>query len=81
MNGKDIFWASCYKQCILHVIDILNANNHFMSIDELHAQYCVSANFLLALQIRQALPYNLRQYLKHSNVYDNKEPQILLKFK
>jgi len=81
VNGKDIFWASWYKQGILYVKDILNVNNHFMSADELNAQYGVAANFLSALQIRQALPYDWRQYLKHLNVYDNTEPQILLKFK
>ena len=81
VNGKDIFWANWYKKGILYVKDILNANNHFMSADELHAQYGVSVNFLSALQIRQALPYNWRQYLKRLNVHDNTEPQILLKFK
>ena len=45
-----------------------------------YAQYGVAANFLSALQIRQALPCNWRQYLKHLNVYDNTEPKILLKF-
>ena len=81
VDGKDIFWNTWYKGGIMYIKDILNANNTFMTAEELHARYGVQTNFLSILQIRQSLPYNWRLFLTRQNINDQTEPKIFLKLR
>ncbi len=71
-NNQPLYKSEWVNHGITHIRHLLNDQGEFLDHTELSQKYKLSCNFLSLLQVRQCIPYEWRQNLKHK---DNLSPK------
>ena len=66
IENKPIYWHEWYRNGILFVRDIHDANGDFYDQDKIEEKYSIQTNFLSILQLRQSLPFTWREVIRNS---------------
>ena len=59
IENNPVFWRSWFKQKILYVQDVLNANGNFLTTKEFQNKLKIKTSFLHYLQLIAAIPSDL----------------------
>ena len=63
IENYSVFWRSWFKQKILYVQDVLNAEGNFLTLEEFQNKFKIKTNFLYYLQLIAAIPWDLKRKL------------------
>ena len=61
IENSSVFWRSWFRQKIINVQDVLNAEGIFLTLEEFQNKFKIKTNFLYHLQLIAAIPSDLKK--------------------
>ena len=61
IENSSVFWRSWFRQKIIYVQDVLNAEGNFSTLQEFQNKFKIKTNFLYYLQLIAAIPSDLKK--------------------
>ena len=61
IESSSVFWRSWFRQKVIYVQDVLNAEGNFLTLEEFQNKFKSKTNFLYYLQLIAAIPSDLKK--------------------